>query len=207
MPWPSRLYDGHAGKADAFVVTRAELRALATSMAADLHRLGVGHGDCVGVWLPNWSTGVAAQLAALSLGAHVIGINTRYNTDEVAHVLDMAHPRAILIAHDFNRLDPLGTLRTTLTQCQAEAPVMIVVAASGQPPVEDIAPYDFGCGAQSFPNAPSGNFVELAPCPAPALATAFTTSGSTGRSKLGADDVVLGALPSGVFGYTPAMAG
>lgn len=227
-PGAVALYDAHAGKEDAFVVTRAELRALATSMAADLHRLGVGRGDCVGVWLPNWSTAVAAQLAALSLGAHVIGINTRYNIDEVAHVLDMAHPRAILIAHDFNKLDLLGTLRSALKLCETDAPTMLVVAAPGEPQVENVDPYDLGCGAESFRGQVADPSVGLAPCPEPALATAFTTSGSTGRSKLAAhaelgvaahsvavaermqlsaDDVVLGALPlSGVFGYTPAMA-
>ena len=41
-PGAVAVYDAHAGKADAFVVTRGELRTLAASMASDLRRIGVG---------------------------------------------------------------------------------------------------------------------------------------------------------------------
>ncbi len=221
------LYDGQAGRAPARPVTRRELRDLAADMAVDLRAAGTKAGDCIAVWLPNWSQSVAVQLAAVSLGAHVIGVNTRYNVDEVAHVLEMARPQAVVIAHGFNDLDLLGRFRAALDAAGTDAPTTLVVAAPGSEPLRDVSAYDVGAGAAVFPSA-SGAGV-LSPSESPGLATAFTTSGSTGKSKLAAhgelgltehalaagrrmgltpDDVVLGALPlSGVFGFNAAMAG
>lgn len=220
------LYDGHAGRAPARTVTRQQLSTLAATMAEDLHALGIGEGDCVGVWLPNWSDAVATQLAALAVGAHVIGINTRYNVDEVAHVLKMAAPKAVVIAHDFMNLNLLDRFRTAHDAAGTEAPTALVVTAPGAPPAQGVEEYDLGNGAVAFPRSTGAS--GLRPCPVPGLAVAFTTSGSTGRSKLaahdelgtgehvlatgariglGAGDVMLGALPlSGVFGFSSAMA-
>ncbi|MFF5988241.1 AMP-binding protein [Prauserella flavalba] len=222
------LYDGQAGRAPARPVTRRRLGELAGGLAEDLRACGVGEGDCVGVWLPNWSEAVAVQLAALSVGAHVIGINTRYNVDEVAHVLRMARPRAVLVAHDFMNLDLLRTLKAAHRAAETEPPAVLVVTAPGTPPAEpgQVVEYDLGAGAAACPR--SADRGELRPHPAPGLAAAFTTSGSTGRSKLAAHDepgvtehvlaagakiglqpgdVMLGALPlSGVFGFSSAMA-
>lgn len=220
------LFDGRAGSAAPAGVTRRQLHDLAADMAEDLRAVGVGQGDCIAVWLPNWSSTVAAQLAALAVGANVVGINTRYNTDEVTHVLDMAQPSAVLVAHEFHRLDLCGRLHTATRASTARPPVVLVVAGPGEPAPEDVDAYDVGAGAQAFPKRHEHH--DLRPHPRPGLCATFTTSGSTGRSKLaahaeegvtahslavadrariGRGDVVLGVLPfSGVFGYTPAMA-
>ncbi|WP_435583307.1 AMP-binding protein [Amycolatopsis thermoflava] len=222
------LYDADAGRSPVRPVSRRQLRDLAAGMAEDLRAHGIGAGDCVGVWLPNWSHAVAAQFAALAVGAHVIGINTRYNVDEVAHVLRMARPRAVVIAHDFMNLDLRRVLHAAHEAAATEPPVCLVTTAPGAAPAspDEVAAYDVGGGASAFPQASGGG--ELRPCPVPGLATAFTTSGSTGRPKLaahgepgmaehliaageriglGPGDVMLGALPlSGVFGFVAAMA-
>ena len=220
------LFDGNAGRGTPQPVSRGELRDAAAAMADHFKAFGVGAGDCVGVWLPNWSTAVAAQLGALALGAHVIGVNTRYNSDEVAHVLDMARPKVIAIAHDFNNLDLLGRLVGVADSNPGQAPAVVVVSAPGsrvQP--SEATRYDVGAGAAAFVVSPSR---VLRANPVEGLATAFTTSGSTGRSKIaahtergvvahslavaaaariGPGSTVLGALPmSGVFGFTPIMA-
>lgn len=219
------LYDGHAGAAHTDLVTRRQLRDRAADMAADLRQLGITSGDCIGVWLPNWSDAVAVQFAALAVGAHVIGINTRYNLDEVAHVLEKAQPRAVVIAHDFMSLGLRETLESALTSIGA-APIVLVVSAPGAERPADVSAYDVGSGAALFPRTTGHH--ELSPSGAPQLATAFTTSGSTGRAKLAAHhelgvsqhvvaagsrvglvpgDVMLGVLPlSGVFGFTSSMA-
>lgn len=225
-PGATVLYDGHAGRQAPQPVSREALRDAAAAMASHFKTFGVGPGDCVGVWLPNWSTAVAAQLGALSLGAHVIGINTRYNSDEVGHVLDMTRPKVVALARDFNKLDLLGRLKGTLTHSSASSPAVVVVAAPGTAiQSSEVAHYDVGAGAAAFDVTPGR---VLSTNPDEGLATAFTTSGSTGRSKIaahaelgvvahslavadaadiGAASTVLGALPlSGVFGYTPIMA-
>ncbi|HEX6449436.1 MAG TPA: AMP-binding protein, partial [Trebonia sp.] len=89
--WP--LLDGRAPESavaidgGAQVITTAQLRQRAQAVAATLREAGVGvgagAGDCVAVWLPNWPDALAWQFGASAVGAHVIGINTRYNVGEV----------------------------------------------------------------------------------------------------------------------------
>lgn len=225
-PSATILYDGHAGATSADPVTRAELWSSSAVMAEHLRRAGVGQGSCVGVWMPNWSSAVAAQLGALSLGAYVVGLNTRYNTDEIAHVLDMGRPDALVVAHGFHNLDLTGRLRSAFDSVDVAAPVVVVVAAPGETSVVDASSYDLGAGALALDL--DGDAPAMGAHPQTGLATSFTTSGSTGRAKvaahseagivqhslavarhagIGPGDTVLGALPlSGVFGFTPTMA-
>ncbi|MBW0103039.1 AMP-binding protein [Pseudonocardia sp. KRD-291] len=206
-------------------VTRGELWRRTAALAEELRGHGVGAGDCVAVWLPNWSDALAWQFAVAARGAHVIGINTRYNVDEVAHVLDRARPVLLVIAHDFHGLDLAGRLRDAVAKAAAPAPAVAVVAGPGRA-APDPAPYDAGSGAWA-----PGDTADPPPLPASDpddLVVAFTTSGSTGMPKLAAHrgtgvlahavadaatigiddgDPVLCALPlSGVFGYNTATA-
>src|SRR5699024_5750047 len=91
-------------------VTAAGLLERATALAAWLRERGVGEGDCIAVWLPAWVDSYAWQYAASAVGAHVIGVNTRYNVAEVSHVLVKARPAVLVAAHGFQRVDFLATL-------------------------------------------------------------------------------------------------
>ncbi|MCO5594557.1 hypothetical protein L7F22_048589 [Adiantum nelumboides] len=118
-------------------VSRSELVARVLTLREDLRAHGVGEGDCVGVWLPNWSESLVAQFAAAALGAHVIGINTRYGVADVAHVLDRARPRVLLIAHDFLGLDLRARLREAVAEADVPAPGIAVVTGPGRPPADE----------------------------------------------------------------------
>jgi fatty-acyl-CoA synthase len=155
----------------------------------------------------------------------VVGLNTRYNTDEIAHVLDMTRPAAVVVAHRFHGLDLTARLHTAFDSVDVPAPAVVLVKAPGEQPVADASPYDLGAGA--FPFDPDLDAHPMGTHPRAGLATSFTTSGSTGRAKVAAHSeagivrhaqavalhagirpgaTVLGALPlSGVFGFTPAM--
>ncbi|MBC3191026.1 AMP-binding protein [Pseudonocardia sp. C8] len=211
-------------------VTRDELWRRTVALRDDLRGRGVGEGDCVGVWLPNWSDAVVAQFAAAALGAHVIGINTRYGVADVVHVLRHARPAVVLVAHGFLSLDLAATLHAAVSEAGVAAPSVGVVTGPGAAPATDTdaAGYDVGAGAW-VPAPPASGALDLtALSGAPdALAVAFTTSGSTGMPKLAAHlgsavaaharhvaaagrwdagSVSLVVLPlSGVFGYVPAM--
>lgn len=207
-------------------VSRTELRRRALRLAGDLAEAGVGRGGCVGVWLPNWSDALAWQFGAAARGAHVIGVNTRYNVEEVAHVLDRARPAVLAVAHGFHGLDLGDRLRRAVAAAEAPAPAVAVVTAPGAPPAADPAAYDVGGGA--WVPRTDGAGVPAARDVADELTVAFTTSGSTGKPKLAAHrqsavatharedvvalgirdgDVVLCALPlSGTFGFSTAMA-
>ncbi|MDL5159481.1 AMP-binding protein [Actinomycetospora termitidis] len=163
------------------------------------------------------------------MGAHVIGINTRYGVADVAHVLDRARPAVVLIAHDFLGLDLRDRLHAAVAESTAPAPSVAVVTGPGRAPADDAAAaaYDVGSGAW-VPAGPTGDAdLDALRGGEDALAVAFTTSGSTGMPKLAAhrgsavvrharavaeaggwdaEAVSLVVLPlSGVFGYVPAI--
>lgn len=212
-------------------VTRGAFWRRVGALRDDLAAHGVGPGGCVAVWLPNWSDALAWQFAAAASGAHVIGINTRYNIEEAAHVLDMARPAVVAVAHGFLKLDLGERLAAAAAASGAPRPSVAVSTGPHRAPAsaEERAPYDLGAGTWS-----PGETADGAP-PAEGLAdgpdriaVAFTTSGSTGKPKLAAHtvaavarharaaasagawtrgSVTVVALPlSGVFSFVPAMA-
>jgi acyl-CoA synthetase (AMP-forming)/AMP-acid ligase II len=211
-------------------VSRGTLWRRTRALAARLAGAGVGPGDCVAVWLPNWSDALVWQFAVAARGAHVVGVNTRYNVTEVAHVLDRARPRLVALAHGFHDLDLIGRLRVAVDRTDLEPPVVAAVAGPGGTPPR-AARVDVGGGAWEAVSEPGPDGPEPPPLYAAhprALAAAFTTSGSTGLPKLAAhrgigilthavaDAVAIGiaegdrmlcALPlSGVFGFNAALA-
>jgi acyl-CoA synthetase (AMP-forming)/AMP-acid ligase II len=218
-----------AGVTDPRRVTCNEFMARVAALRQDLAGRGTAPGDCIGVWLPNWSDSLVWQFAAVSLGAHVIGINTRYNVEEVAHLLQRAQPKVVAIAHDFVKLDLRARLFKAFALCGGHAPSVAVIAGPHAAPVGAAAlrEYDLGQGAWTPRGAAAGAATDFLDRPE-SLAVAFTTSGSTGEPKLAghtsnavarhaiaasaagnwkAGDVTLCALPlTGVFAFVPAMA-
>ena len=210
---------GSGSGREPWAVTTAELRQRALAVAAILRRAGVGAGDCVAVWLPNWPDALAWQFGASALDAHVIGLNTRYNVGEVRHVLRRARPKVIAIAHGFHGLDLPGRLRRAIEADPDLTPAPATVAVPG---IGGTSPERPGEGGEP-PGTCRGQAGD-----GDELAVAFTTSGSTGAPKLAAHrasavidharrdaeaigihpgDVVVCALPlSGVFGFSTAMA-
>jgi fatty-acyl-CoA synthase len=206
------------------VVTRGELWRRTRALAEELRERGVGAGDAVAVWMPNWSDAIVWQAAVAARGAHVVGVSTRYGVEDAAHVLERARPRLVALAHGFHGLDLLTTLRDAVAWAGVVPEVAVVAGPGGAVPDPEAS--DVGAGAWT-PRRDDGP--EPAASDPGALAVAFTTSGSTGLPKLaahtgaavlahaaadaavlglGEGDVVLGALPlSGVFGYNAVMAG
>lgn len=214
-------------------VSRMQFLADVDAARRTLQEAGIGHGQCVATWLPNWSSAYAWQFAASALGAHVIGINTRYNVAEVAHVLHKARPAVVVMAHDFQRLDLMARARAAVAaEPPAVIPAVVPVPAPSKPVPENPADYDLGGGVLMLPAARAdGTLPGWSPSArvdADVLSVAFTTSGSTGMPKLAAHnesgvikhaqadaakigfvptDVLVGALPfSGVFGFSASMA-
>lgn len=207
---------------------RGEFADLVAAQAAHLREHGIGAGDCVGVWLPSWAEALAWQYAARAVGAHVVGINTRYNVAEVAHILEMGSPKAVVVAAGFRGLDLIGRLRDALAKSGRTAPFVVPTTGPGGAALADVAGFDVGAGAAPCEPPLEGAWRQIRDdSTAEQIAVAFTTSGSTGMPKLAAHrdaavaahatdvarhigidavDVVAAPLPySGTFGYSAIM--
>lgn len=204
-------------------VRRGDLWRRVRALAEELREHGVGTGDAVAVWMPNWSDALVWQFAVAARGAHVVGVNTRYGIEESSHVLGRARPKLVALARGFHGLDLLDRLRAAVEHSGVTPQVAVVTGPGGPEPDPDAC--DVGAGAWTPARADGPEPARSDPG---ALAVAFTTSGSTGLPKLaahrgsavlahavadavvlglGEGDVVLGALPlSGVFGFNAVMA-
>lgn len=185
-------------------VTAAQLLERTHALAGWLVDHGVGAGDCIAVWLPTWVDSYAWQFAASAVGAHVIGVNTRYNVAEVHHVLVKARPAVLVAAHGFQNVDFLATLQRVGEELDADdrRPLVLVTPAPGSDAAgePDLAAWDLGAGSRSTttitapvpqtvlgfrPELPAGSR-DGGDSGGDLLTVAFTTSGSTGMPKLAA---------------------
>jgi acyl-CoA synthetase (AMP-forming)/AMP-acid ligase II len=97
--------DEHAGT-DAVVdgdrrVSFADLAGLVRRAAAGCVARGVEPGDRVAVWGPNTLDWVVATLGALSAGASLVPLNTRFKGDEAAYILDKSRARLTFVSPPF----------------------------------------------------------------------------------------------------------
>jgi acyl-CoA synthetase (AMP-forming)/AMP-acid ligase II len=97
----------------------ANVRRAAAGMIAD----GVRPGDRVAVWAPNGRDWVMAALGAVSVGAVLVPVSTRYRSTEAQWIMAMSGASVLIVSEGFLGNDYLGMLtgadlprlRTTVT--------------------------------------------------------------------------------------------
>ena len=72
---------------------------------------GIAPGDRVAVWCPNTTAWVLAALGALSAGATLVPVSTRFTGPEALDVISRSRARALFVDHDFLGVDRLAALR------------------------------------------------------------------------------------------------
>ena len=82
-------------------LTYRALGAQIERFAAGLVECNVQPGDRVGIWLPNGWRWVVAALGALSAGAVLVPLNTRYKQGEADALLARSRAAAVVASHDF----------------------------------------------------------------------------------------------------------
>jgi fatty-acyl-CoA synthase len=238
LRWPTAtLYEGVAAVArdrptapalvtDDAVLTYDDLRTPSRALAAGLSDLGISAGDTVAVWLGNRPEWVTTQLAAASLGATVVAVNTRYRRHELAYMLDDSGAAAVVLEDAFLGTDYLEMLAGIVPEIREGTPetfdpegvagleaVVALGSTDGYPAVREFE----AVRAADPERAPTPRTDHERPV------VVFYTSGTTGDPKgclhdstsvlnhsyevgehfgLGADDVGLTLLPfCGVMGY------
>lgn len=224
---PDRLVvRGRYGDAEV-EVTLAQLEATSRRVAGGLAALGVGEDSTIGAWLPNRVEWAITQFACAALGAGVLGLNTRYRSHELSHLLQTVHVSALVLPSSFLGIDFLGTLESAYRSIRDldpafVAPTLVFVGAvpDGAGPIAS--------GALSFEDLVRSAPVDGVVDHGPAISNLFTTSGSTSAPKVAghdqasilrhaiagaraldvrADDRILAVLPlCGVFGFSAVMA-
>ncbi len=195
--WPERAAIIETVDSHPVVTSFAKLAAEVDRTRMRLSAHGLVRGDRLALWAENRREFLVWQFAAAAEGINVVGINTRYRVQELAHVLEQALPRLVVMPQQLLALDLVGLLREACERLAATsprwpAPQLAVLRPSGgvAHPVDDDAvlpAYDVGAGAwwadepvDGVPSALQGEAADLC--------MTFTTSGSTGMPKLAAHD-------------------
>jgi fatty-acyl-CoA synthase len=116
-------------------LTFGEARSEAARWSAAFIAAGVEPGDRVAVCLASSSLWPVLQIAISQIGAVVTGVNTRYRTHELQHVLADCAPRLVVSGGDDDRLALASLVSGILVGIgQEEAGAVPVVVVDGQVP-------------------------------------------------------------------------
>ena len=165
---------------DGLRLSYRELDERVTAVAAALIAQGVAPADRVAIWAPNTYQWVLAALGALSAGATLVPVSTRFTGPEALDVISRSGARALFVAGDFLGVDRLAALRAAAaaeadgTGGGALDKVGLIVRLP-----EDWAAFE-RCGA----SVPAAVVRERAAAVRPDdVSDIMFTSGTTGRSK------------------------
>lgn len=88
-----------------------EVAAQVEVLAANLARLGIGHGDVISAQLPNWPEFVVLHLAATRLGAVTNSLLPIYRSKDIGYILKLARTKLAVIPAEFRGFDYPATYR------------------------------------------------------------------------------------------------
>ncbi len=152
-------------------VTYRQLLDFCLQAASAFQGLGVGHGDRVGVYLPNCREYLFSWMGLSLLGAICVPINTAYRRDEMAYILNNAEAKGIVCHH---------SLMDVVEEASPLCPSLQFRLAVGDDNVSLSSDETF---QQALEGAPAPTYADL-PAVAPTdLSMLVYTSGTTGRPK------------------------
>jgi len=187
MARAAREFGDATALAEPLAGVRLSYRSLAEQVegvAATLISAGVEPGDRVAVWGPNDRYWVLAALGALTAGATLVPVSTRFTGPEALDVIGRSGARALFVAGDFLGVDRLGALRAAAEDRRP--------AASAAGPGESLdrlglvvrVPEDWDAfGRASIPGSLVQARRRAAEVQPGDVSDIMFTSGTTGRSK------------------------
>ncbi len=86
-------------------ISLAEMYRRSLGLAGGFAELGVGPGDVVAIWVPNWLEGALTYQAALMLGATVVPIIHIYGPHEVSFILRQSGARVLVLPQRWRNIE------------------------------------------------------------------------------------------------------
>ncbi|MFH8467607.1 FadD3 family acyl-CoA ligase [Streptomyces sp. NPDC017991] len=102
-------------------VTYAELGARVERAAAACVANGVEYGDRVAIWAPNTLDWMASALGAVSAGAVLVPLNTRFKGTEAAYVLARSRAKLLFVTGTFLGTSYVASLRRACAESEGPA--------------------------------------------------------------------------------------
>lgn len=153
--------------------TFAELAEQVYRCAGAMIASGVERGDRVAVWAPNGRHFVTAALGAVTAGAVLVPVNTRFRGDEAAWILRKSGARLLVVGNGFLGNDYVGMLREADPGLKPE---IVTLTGEGGLPWEDFAKRSRSVNRETV-------LRRAADVTDDDISDMFFTSGTTGRPK------------------------
>ncbi|WP_043729097.1 FadD3 family acyl-CoA ligase [Streptomyces zinciresistens] len=162
-------------------ITYAELGARVERSAAACVASGVGPGDRVALWAPNSLDWIVAALGAVSAGAVLVPLNTRFKGGEAADVLRRSGARLLFVTGTFLGTSYVAALRRAVAEGARLPDLEQVVVLSGDAPAGHRTWKDFLAGGDAVDPARVRGRARAVSGASPS--DIVFTSGTTGRPK------------------------
>lgn len=124
-------------------ISYAELGARVERAAAACVAAGVEVGDRVGIWAPNSTDWIVSALGAVSAGAVLVPLNTRFKGSEAAYVLRSSGARLLFVTGTFLGTSYVASLRRATGEGPGDGPLPGLPALEQVVVLADDAPADF----------------------------------------------------------------
>ena len=141
------------------------------TVARALIASGLQPGDRVAIWLPNDRHWVLAALGALSAGAALVPVSTRFTGHEALDIISRSGAKTLFVAEDFLGTDRLAALRAAAAETGKQLDVRAIQI-----------PGDWGSFTAAAAKVPV-SAVRNTPVRPDDISDIMFTSGTTGRSK------------------------
>ena len=155
--------------------TFAELAEETYRCAAAMIASGIQRGDRVAVWAPNGHRFVVAALGAVTAGATLVPVNTRYKGDEASWILSKSRARLLVVDNGFLGQDYLAMLRAAAPDLPELSEIITLNGTGGLPWPEFLG------RAAAVPPADARR--RAGEVTGQDVSDMFFTSGTTGRPK------------------------
>ncbi|WP_432041531.1 FadD3 family acyl-CoA ligase [Streptomyces cadmiisoli] len=124
-------------------ISYAELGARVERAAAACLAYGVAPGDRVAVWAPNTLDWIVSALGAVSSGAVLVPLNTRFKGTEAADVLRRSRARLLFVTGTFLGTSYVASLRRAAGEGDGRGPLPGLPSLEQVVVLSDDAPADF----------------------------------------------------------------
>ncbi|WP_107309199.1 FadD3 family acyl-CoA ligase [Streptomyces sp. TP-A0356] len=124
-------------------ITYAELGARVERAAAACLANGVDVGDRVAIWAPNTLDWIVSALGAVSAGAVLVPLNTRFKGAEAAYVLERSRAKLLFVTGTFLGTSYVASLRRAAAQGPGAGPLPGLPHLEQVVVLADDAPADF----------------------------------------------------------------
>ncbi|MFD3512031.1 FadD3 family acyl-CoA ligase [Streptomyces sp. NPDC058657] len=169
-------------------VSYAELGERVERAAAACLARGIERGDRVAVWAPNTLDWIVSALGAVTAGAVLVPLNTRFKGTEAAYICRSSRAKLLFVTGTFLGTSYVASLRRAAAEGPGDGPLPglpdltdVVVLAEDGAPETFLTWKDFLAGGESVSGATvRARAAEISPSTPSDL---IYTSGTTGRPK------------------------